>query len=1639
MASDQDSEVPTTSELQPTPPTLLSLMQVLCSGTVTNIQQRHLLRALISEFLNNSVTASKVYQNIAQIVGYQTFVDTVEGLVTHYVKQCAIRGTIPVGNHTPILSTGEALTSGNANTPGFLIPPGLCPPAYLNTPAGDEAPGRTITAKKWDLMLSTSFTGIPKSLATCLPSAFDEVTRPVPRSRLRKIGMTSLFPSTRGFPTISRGGGFGMSMSLPGDRGQMGCTAGRRLALHSRVLSFHNVAFGFPSSAPPPTPRGHDSKLFERDENVKCSMWTRFDQLVMMNTNGGLEQSVIHRCGGEVPPVMERSEYSLVIIDKKVEGEEGGGTKADMVPILILFSPFIHHIIGEEEEEEAEEGRSNDAGALWILNMKSRCWIKCPTAYAAGALTDQHLPFLSSASEGVSWANLGEAAWSSAVYPASHSLEWSKGKCFERSSELPGEASPGAGMVKPSQSPQVKRLKRSQRAASSQDGTHLIVVTPSGAVWGLCVSDLQWSCLARSSRPGPNLTGASLVPFGEGLYGVVGGISVEPHTNLRRDYIEVIQVFTAEGVGGLAAKTASMKCEVELGSSVAHFLDEILPCQQKDLPDMSAECVDMASSLRRTAIERIGFETYSLPINDDLNTSSVFPTLSSTVAELHPGDVGPMNGVFIIGGATPNEKMPDRLNLKLDDGRCLTSAFTSPISQTFIQPVYGPSDGESESLPGDLFFLPDDVLLPGRARVTSFTATVCLTRLIPDVTGPLISGLINGLPEGAWVKDLTVRSKVPGNPVRRGASSTGEPSDLSGGFEGPIMEPESLKMERIREHWCDIHTLLARLSAVAFCVLTMGTSYASQYLAFPEVLHGRSSVIDKICRDGVESLRNFSERTDSITLSSLPFIVNQGGLHPNFFRAGESPPKPLAGSRQWRLHLINGLMYSYQGHIVSVSSRAEGFDLMRNRDRLRHRFLEESVGKGDGLLAVDNPADDERRLPKEATKMVLSAEAFDVEDEEEQDAGDDGLNYVPRTRDILANVGEAVKSHALKTLDRECLESKIVPTSGLLANMVFSLSHPFTAIGHLVANSLEAGSTIINIDLGINSTGKKDICVSDNGCGMDYRVLLAALKSAGYPLNSKRGKLISGKHGVGLPVGCLRLGQTALVASRSANHVGIGLISQLLTSQAASLEAVVPSVVWSHHTRQVINPGYGQIDTKHCQGLILNYGGYRDSVELAEMMNFLTPESDPVTPKIESLHEKPAAGSDDATGVSPALYGTGTRVVITDIRDGADIPFHLDQRTGATRVALSDETRLNPSIRADSWMLPSEEEEGGEEAVPFQWTTDPITHRQQVVWKCDLITEEFHRSPMYARGVHALFPFWSAPHDSIDRNLATYLAWSHLHNPISLRLNGADLRLCGGVGEAKIKEDLPVDSDGQIADTYERTLYRTLLRKLYFGVSIEKLFSIMPLKKESIFRQHPDAKNSSMHGQNDHGSLLMGFLNVDESALNSKGAQFPDSLPTHPNGVREAGILFYHNNRFINRYCIPLGASNRQLNRLSSIGTPATAGVVDSFVLPPITCIVELPTWHRPSFNKEGFERHSGGDQAWSHITECIERCIHSYCVAMSLLRSSSISTTTNTAGGVVESDEYGARATSLNSTPKLELELRLERWMAKNDGKRVT
>jgi hypothetical protein len=108
---------------------------------------------------------------------------------------------------------------------------------------------------------------------------------------------------------------------------------------------------------------------------------------------------------------------------------------------------------------------------------------------------------------------------------------------------------------------------------------------------------------------------------------------------------------------------------------------------------------------------------------------------------------------------------------------------------------------------------------------------------------------------------------------------------------------------------------------------------------------------------------------------------------------------------------------------------------------------------------------------------------------------------------------------------------EIVPDPGSLIESLRDFGYTLpTALADLVDNSIAAGAKKISIE--VDSGAQPFIAVCDDGCGMDLKRLLEAMKFGGFGPNYTRKQSDLGRFGLGLKTASLSQGQTVTVITR---------------------------------------------------------------------------------------------------------------------------------------------------------------------------------------------------------------------------------------------------------------------------------------------------------------------------------------------------------------------------------------------------------------------------------------------------------------------------------------------------------------------------
>ncbi|KAF7709283.1 hypothetical protein HF521_016133 [Silurus meridionalis] len=127
-----------------------------------------------------------------------------------------------------------------------------------------------------------------------------------------------------------------------------------------------------------------------------------------------------------------------------------------------------------------------------------------------------------------------------------------------------------------------------------------------------------------------------------------------------------------------------------------------------------------------------------------------------------------------------------------------------------------------------------------------------------------------------------------------------------------------------------------------------------------------------------------------------------------------------------------------------------------------------------------------------------------------------------------------------------------------------STSHtwPFSAIAELIDNAYDPDVSAKR--LWINKTEMKDqhcLIFMDNGKGMDYNTMHNMLSFGFSDKKAVRGHAPVGLYGNGFKSGSMRLGKDAIVFTKKANTMCVGLLSQTYLEKTGAQNVIVPMVI----------------------------------------------------------------------------------------------------------------------------------------------------------------------------------------------------------------------------------------------------------------------------------------------------------------------------------------------------------------------------------------------------------------------------------------------------------------------------------------------
>ncbi|XP_058247577.1 MORC family CW-type zinc finger protein 3-like [Hemibagrus wyckioides] len=161
-----------------------------------------------------------------------------------------------------------------------------------------------------------------------------------------------------------------------------------------------------------------------------------------------------------------------------------------------------------------------------------------------------------------------------------------------------------------------------------------------------------------------------------------------------------------------------------------------------------------------------------------------------------------------------------------------------------------------------------------------------------------------------------------------------------------------------------------------------------------------------------------------------------------------------------------------------------------------------------------------------------------------------------------------------------------------------STSHtwPFSAIAELIDNAYDPDANAKQ--LWINKTAVKDqedcLIFMDNGKGMDYDKMHKMLSFGFSNKEAIRGHVPVGLYGNGFKSGSMRLGKDAIVFSKKANTMCVGLLSQTYLELTGAQTVIVPIVMFTKTGQTVsVHPEHAD-----CLHHILKYSLFSTKEEL---------------------------------------------------------------------------------------------------------------------------------------------------------------------------------------------------------------------------------------------------------------------------------------------------------------------------------------------------------------------------------------------------------------------------------------------------------
>ncbi|XP_058247574.1 uncharacterized protein LOC131354215 [Hemibagrus wyckioides] len=160
-----------------------------------------------------------------------------------------------------------------------------------------------------------------------------------------------------------------------------------------------------------------------------------------------------------------------------------------------------------------------------------------------------------------------------------------------------------------------------------------------------------------------------------------------------------------------------------------------------------------------------------------------------------------------------------------------------------------------------------------------------------------------------------------------------------------------------------------------------------------------------------------------------------------------------------------------------------------------------------------------------------------------------------------------------------------------------STSHkwPFSAIAELIDNAYDPDVSAKQLWIDKTTVKGQDCLIfMDNGNGMDYDKMHKMLSFGFSDKQAVRDHVPVGLYGNGFKSGSMRLGKDAIVFSKQANTMCVGLLSQTYLERTGAQNVVVPIVMFTK-TRQTVSAA-----PEHAESLsdILTHSLFKNEVEL---------------------------------------------------------------------------------------------------------------------------------------------------------------------------------------------------------------------------------------------------------------------------------------------------------------------------------------------------------------------------------------------------------------------------------------------------------